>query len=573
MKIKSLQFHLIDFAAILVVLVTPFIKFVAYRDYGFLHPEVGVLLLGHLIFALALWGIASIRRHILLPLVLGLLISYVIGTEIELAAPDIIADWDPTILSIVNSKIVIMCLFTIAILFLCFVFRIHISKITLAGFATMLVAIFVIPLPQNDFVNARTTASSERKSDLPPIVHLILDQQIGPDGVPEGVEGGHQVRRSMVQFFSDRGFRIYPKAFTHFAATLESIPDIMNGAVTPSARKYLYQKDGHTILANNAWLGYLDKKNYNIKVIQSIYLDFCKPKTFRISYCITYNPADTRIIHEFDLTILDKSGWLFSYFLSVDHEILTKILNLSLYNLNKFLIASGIEISIPDVRELSLSPVATYKLRNLMKDHLRTLKPGEVLFAHLLLPHHPYLFEADCAIKPDISNWYHREHTLWWRGLKLSSKEYKLRYKAYFKQIGCTLKLLDEWLVALKKSGTLDSAIVIVHGDHGSLISASEVYSEFAAQISDRDIIDSYSTLFAIKAPGLNGGLAKETRSVQSLFAELAMGRNEIEIHQDIFLRPDDGTVGPNQLRRPMVPIGPSDESSALHPTPENGTP
>ena len=43
--------------------------------------------------------------------------------------------------------------------------------------------------------------------------------------------------------------------------------------------------------------------------------------------------------------------------------------------------------------------------------------------------------------------------------------------------------------------------------------------------------------------------------SIQALFAELALGRDDITDHNDIFLKPKQNVIGPGQTRLPMVPF------------------
>ena len=103
----------------------------------------------------------------------------------------------------------------------------------------------------------------------------------------------------------------------------------------------------------------------------------------------------------------------------------------------------------------------------------------------------------------------------------------------------------------------LDRSVIVIHGDHGSMIGLHETYSLNKEKITDRDIIDNYATLFAVKIPGLAPGEVAAQRSIQYLFARHLMDEKDIETHNDIFLKPNKGVVGPDQVRRPMVPIRP----------------
>ena len=131
------------------------------------------------------------------------------------------------------------------------------------------------------------------------------------------------------------------------------------------------------------------------------------------------------------------------------------------------------------------------------------------------------------------------------------------RYRAYIAQSRCVHRRLGAVLARLTGRPGVKDAVIVVHGDHGSKIVEQEPYDRFRDEISARDIVDSYSTLFAVKMPRLAAGAVADQRSIQGLFSELLMGKRIADDHDDIFLQPNRGVVGPNQVRLKMVPIRP----------------
>ncbi len=61
-------------------------------------------------------------------------------------------------------------------------------------------------------------------------------------------------------------------------------------------------------------------------------------------------------------------------------------------------------------------------------------------------------------------------------------------------------------------AGVFDEATIIVHGDHGSRISVIEPAAQYADQVTDRDLIDSYATLFAMRGPTVTAGYDRSFR-------------------------------------------------------------
>ncbi len=221
-------------------------------------------------------------------------------------------------------------------------------------------------------------------------------------------------------------------------------------------------------------------------------------------------------------------------------------------------IAERLGLTLPDWTFRSYWPVSigTLEAMPVIAKRMESLNRGAAYFMHLLLPHGPFIYDRDCRLKPRLADWARRNDALWWRGVRNDPQRRIARYQAYFEQVRCAHVQLGQLFDIMEESGTFDSATVIVHGDHGSLISLTEPYGKFVEDLSDRDMVDTYSTLFAIKKEGLAPGEILDQRSTQGLFAEHAMGRSDIEHHGDVFLRSELGMIEPGQNRRPMVPIG-----------------
>jgi hypothetical protein len=56
--------------------------------------------------------------------------------------------------------------------------------------------------------------------------------------------------------------------------------------------------------------------------------------------------------------------------------------------------------------------------------------------------------------------------------------------------------------------------VIIVQGDYGSRISLVPNNSRFAEHIGDADLVDLYSTLFAVHGPGFESGEDNSFRSI-----------------------------------------------------------
>ena len=142
---------------------------------------------------------------------------------------------------------------------------------------------------------------------------------------------------------------------------------------------------------------------------------------------------------------------------------------------------------------------------------------GEVFFTHFLTPHMPFLLNKNCDIKS--IPWYSTYNLK--QIQKLNDKSFRearrAYYKLYYEQVSCVFKKLTALMKRIENLKQFKNATIIIHGDHGSRISAGQ----FFEGLSDRDLVDNYSTLFSIRSPELKPGYDLRLVSIQRLFAEI----------------------------------------------------
>ncbi len=385
-----------DLLAVFLVFSARFANFLAGRNYGFLHMEILAAFGFLLLLAALVVLVIALRAEILRPFALVILVVVALHTEIELLVPEALTSHlAPEVATAVESMAFLLPAAVIA-----WVLRAHISKIVAVVFGVMVLSSILLPQPRFEAI---TVVEQEQvaTTDRGPIIHLILDQQIGIDGLVDAIPGAAEMRGELLTLYENAGFRVYGSAFTHFPATLESLPNLMNNSVQPSAYRWVRRVKGRNKLTKNRWFQYLKAQGYAIEVLQTHYIDFCADPAAPVSRCESYNLGDVRFLHDLDVRAIKKAQYLVLYFFAVDYKPLTRAFQLG---------------------------------------------------------------------------WY--------------------------------------------------------------------------------AIISNYSTLFAVRAPGLAPGLDRENSSIQGLIARQVMGLNDFVDHDDIFLKPNTGVIGPGQKRRPMVVLG-----------------
>ena len=366
------------------------------------------------------------------------------------------------------------------------------------------------------------------------------------------------MRRFLLDFYDRFGFRLYTGAYSHFPASAESIPDLLNGATVPSAQGFATLLPGRVRLDSNAWFEELRSRGYEIDVIQSDYIDYCSNKATPVSYCYTYKVSDIREFQNLDLTSWQRARFLLYTFFDKDFVLLSQTVRLAWYVVQQLGGKAGLRLPDWDARSLTMSPLPSLVALDVVSERLEGLEAGKANFAHLLLPHDPYILGENCHPKPDQSLWHASQSALWWYQIKAAPKRRLERYGEYYKQITCLHNRLSDLFEGLEQRGVLEAATIILHGDHGSRITIVEPFTGNEKILTPRDIIDSVSTVFAIRSPSVDPGVIEGQSSIQGLFAELALGRDDVVDRGNIFLRAPRQAIGPNQTRLPMVPFGES---------------
>jgi hypothetical protein len=191
-----------------------------------------------------------------------------------------------------------------------------------------------------------------------------------------------------------------------------------------------------------------------------------------------------------------------------------------------------------DGRNFDLYGLAVPMTLDLLERELADNPRGRVFFAHLLLPHSPYFLNADCSVILDSSQWQSRrlDHNI---STTIGTPAYRQEaYVRYFEQVRCVMKRLDKLFTILEKQDMLDEATILVHSDHGSRITVVDPVEVRRDRFTPLDSVDSFSALFAIRAPGIKPGYDKSLIALQNLFAGTVLGVPPPAVTGQVFLEP-----------------------------------
>ncbi|MGH9385395.1 MAG: hypothetical protein ACRD2N_14025, partial [Vicinamibacterales bacterium] len=201
------------------VLLTPFVALIKQYEYGFGRPEILICLGGFGLLSFILGALSSIggRANVL---VLAAVLTVFIDVQFAL---------DFWIYGFGKAKLLATASIVISILI--WLLRQHATQLITMVAATVLVSTLI--LPANAARQWRVSELGPR-ANLPLIVHLILDEHIGVEGVPGG-EPGAVLRSDLRSFYLNTGFHVFGGAFSEHDETYRSMSHLFNFSVNQYA--------------------------------------------------------------------------------------------------------------------------------------------------------------------------------------------------------------------------------------------------------------------------------------------------------------------------------------------------
>ena len=483
-------------ALILLAIIVHFLRF---HEYGLLRPESLLLMGGAAGIGVLVGAVSRIRPATLGPALIAITLGVFVFYRPELTSRimGLVERLGETVGDVgIAFGLVGLALF-IAFCSITWLLRRHLDTIVVAVFGTIVVTTIVLPLSTGGEPVESGALPAELK-DLPPVIHIILDEHIGLAGLPPEMPESAPAARAIETTYKD--FALYSRAYSRFAETQFSLASLMNHDLAKDVSKALDARfDGYT-LTESAWFDRLKEQGYAIRVYQSTWLDMCS-RIASVDSCYTHSLYSPNAFQRSTLPTLAKLQIL----------------------LGRLYIGSAHQLP---------SALASMETLERLQSDIAQAPRGVAYFVHLLIPHDGYLYKSDCSLA-DPSDWGEAE-----RDHGVTAEIRSELYQLYLAQTTCADVAVGRLFDELKALGVYDEATIIVHGDHGSRIGERAHILDSPPTLTQQDLRDHYSTLLAIKAPGFAPGLRQEPEALQSLFATSFLGgRSDPEPPGEVLLR------------------------------------
>lgn len=385
-----------------------------------------------------------------------------------------------------------------------------------AGFAALLVSLLVVPA-QAPLQSASGADAGARPSrdDLPPVVVLVLDEHMGLEGIPLDVEGGARTREAVRDVYERHGFRLYTRAYSQYAWTLDSLGNLFNFTAHTKRKAFVEGDDDPYTLGRNLFLLRAAREGYAIRVYQSDYLDFCKTDGAPPEFCLQYKTSSAGSVQGESLTWREKAGLIGGSLLS------KTVLARGADGLRGALAKAGLPVGTPEAGLGTLvGPYEAMKVLDRLEADLVAGARGRVFLAHLTIPHFPYTYDADCGIQRHTPPWMKSRDAAARAATDPESRR-RERYGRYLLQVQCVAHRLDRFFGALEAAGVLDDAVVVLLGDHGTRANERDPRPDNVVSLEPRHLVDSFSALFAARGPGVEPGIEERPYPLVKAFAEV----------------------------------------------------
>ncbi len=499
--------RLLEVASIFFIAVLPLLVYLKHAGYRLWAPEI--LILGGVVLAFSMVG--------------GLLVKFgkvpahaAILTALSLVVIDVQTDWFTTV-----GLRLLLCTVSLGGLF--WLLRRRLSQVVVVGVGLVVLVTAVLPGEQR---TTQTGAPAPRAQDnpaLPFVLHLILDAHAGVEGIPAEFDPTGEAAARLKDFYLENSFALYGRAYSRYYNTRESLPNLLNFTGKDEPGFWLGEKFHRgMLLKQNKWFDLLHDRGYRIHVMESNYLRyFAGDKTGGNPHgdtLLSYTTTTIKPLENAPITAWQKIPFILSTYCDLSWMLTgagNKYTELMFSPWGRYL-------PLPqwDLMGAYPGPLVTLAALDTFTEQLRDAGPGQAFFAHVMMPHSPFGLNADCEMELRPSHWYYsHDKTL---VPQLNTPESRaLRYPRYLEQMVCLQAHLQEMFQVLRDKGLWDDAIVIVHGDHGSRICLWEPTVEMKEKLIPDDYMDCYSTLFAVKGPGITPGYSRLRLPLDRLFTGL----------------------------------------------------
>lgn len=504
----ELRPFLLDLGALALIVLAPFVVLLSFHGYSYFTPEVLLIVASALAAAAVIALLIGFTGRFIRVAVLAGLIALFIDMHV-----------DPPVWS--SLVIALMSLGTFAVVAgLLWLLREHATTILCVVFVTLIVLTLMRPNPSSyQIVTERTSTAGSGNAEPPLLIHLLLDEHIGVEGLPPEIPATRALRPELIEFYTSRGFRLFGGAYSQYANTYNSLANLLNFTSREVSRPYVLhgtQSEWH--LEEAAYFQMLQERGYRLHVYQSSFMDLCHADGVQLQQCTTYPVKSLGMLQGLAVPSVQKARTIATAIVTQSNAL--RVVN-TIYErkIRAALLRAGVQLPGWHWQGPLFAPLRVPDVFEQLSADIVRHPRGHAFFAHLLLPHYPYLFDRRCELRPSMSDWLTNRIAATEAFVYNTAESRAQKYERYAEQTRCVFTLIDALLDDLGSRGLLEDATIVINGDHGSRIPVRfpTGMALSTGLLTESDLRDTFSTLYAIRAPGVASGYDEAPRSLVEL--------------------------------------------------------
>lgn len=367
-------------------------------------------------------------------------------------------------------------------------------------------------LERDRAVVERAGPTPDAAETLPPLVHIVLGGHNALAALG-GENGGTRLRETLESTWTERGFRVFSRAFGQYDDSVDALAALMNRDL-PALDGSHVGSDGRALTAA-AHIDALAARGYAVEIHTDDRLDLCAGAAEPVALCVVHR-ARAAALAPLDLPTAAKFVLLWRLYL--ERSDVWRALR-GLWNAGAAAASERLGLGVSEwPPPLRLESLATPAIAERLAARLRDAGPGRAVVARLPAADAPWAWGADCALDRDPGGWLDPHDRTQPPPRRNDEPGRELRRKRSNAQLECAHRRLGALIDIIDENPALAGATVLVHGLHGSGIVGVPPTLEYERRAAAEDFVDGFSTFLALRAPGATPGVAPRPTPLQTVF-------------------------------------------------------
>ena len=279
------------------------------------------------------------------------------------------------------------------------------------------------------------------------VIHLILDEYMGPAGFPRDTEGSTQARESIVDTFVPRGFMLYENAYSSYMRTVYSVPSSLDCTLN---RVGVVDEMPERTQRPYRLLSYWDALGYRFHFYRNAFVpgleEYLNLPPIKV---VEYSHSGIGLAQTIPFSLAERIRLLLGGYAAMNVFA-------------RAALSAGWEGTLNVNGTHWTAPVSLEVLDIVERDIIQS-DVGSAFVAHLLVPHYAYVYRTDGRTRP-LERLLENAQMEGWSA---SDPAYQQLTMMYSEQVRYLNKKLGDFFDRLREKELFDSSLIIVHGDHG----------------------------------------------------------------------------------------------------------